>query len=56
VTAGRVGKNIFACYSSNRGLISRIQKVLKQLNVGRIDNPGNKWANELNRQVSNEEI
>jgi hypothetical protein len=46
---------IFASHSSDKGLISRIYKELKNLNSRTINNPVNKWPNELNRQFSKEE-
>jgi hypothetical protein len=47
-TAYRMEK-IFVSCSSDRGLISRISKQLKQVNTKRTNNPINKWANELRR-------
>jgi uridine kinase len=48
-------KKIFANYSSDKGLITRIYKELKKKsNSGRTNSAINKWANELSRQFSNE--
>jgi hypothetical protein len=43
-------------YSYNKGLLSRIYRELKNLNPQRINNPVNKWAHELNRKFSKEEV
>jgi hypothetical protein len=43
-TAYRMGE-IFASYSSDKGLISRIHKKLRKLNTKRINNSVNKSAN-----------
>jgi hypothetical protein len=51
-------EKIFASYSSDTGLISRIHKELQktQLNVvQRINIPMKKWAHELSREFSREE-
>jgi hypothetical protein len=45
---------IFASYSSDKEFISRIYKELKKINTKIINNPINKWANELIRQCSKE--
>jgi recombination DNA repair RAD52 pathway protein len=42
-------EKIFANYMSNKGLITRIYRELKKLTSQRINNPLNKWTNELNR-------
>jgi hypothetical protein len=42
-------EKIFASYSSNKGLISRIYREFKKLNPQRINIPMKKWAHELNR-------
>jgi hypothetical protein len=45
-------EKIFASYSSNKGLISRIYRELKKLCPQRINTPGKKWVHELNREFS----
>jgi hypothetical protein len=45
----------FASYPSDKGLISRIYRELKKLNQ-RINAPVKKWAHELNREFSKEEV
>jgi hypothetical protein len=49
-------EQIFASYSSDKGLLSRIYREIKKLNPQRINIPMNKWAHELNREFSNEEV
>jgi hypothetical protein len=47
-------EKIFASYSSNKGLMSRIYRELKKLIPERINTPMRKWARELNRKFSKE--
>jgi hypothetical protein len=49
-------KKIFASYTSDKGLITRIYRELKKLNSPQINEPIKKWAPELNRIFSKEEI
>jgi hypothetical protein len=49
-------EKIFASYTSDKELITRIYRELKTLTPQRIKNPLNKWANELNRQFSKEQV
>jgi hypothetical protein len=42
-------EKIFASYTSDKGLITRIHRKLKKLTSQRVNNPLRKWANELNR-------
>jgi single-stranded DNA-specific DHH superfamily exonuclease len=48
-------EKIFAGYTSDKGLITRIYRELKKLNSPKINEPIKKWATELNRTVSREE-
>jgi uridine kinase len=48
------GEKIFASYTSDKGLITRIYRELKKLNSPKINEPINKWATELNRTFSEE--
>jgi hypothetical protein len=47
---------IFASYTSDKGLITRTYRELKKLNSPQINELIKKWATELNRTFSKEEI
>jgi hypothetical protein len=47
---------MFASYTSDKRLITRIYGELKKLNSLKINEPIKKWATELNRTFSKEEI
>jgi hypothetical protein len=47
---------IFASYTSDKGLITRIYRELKKLNCPKINEPIKKWETELNRTFSKKEL
>jgi hypothetical protein len=49
-------EKIFARYTSDKGLIIRIYREHKKLNSPQINEPIKKWASELNRTLSKEEL
>jgi preprotein translocase subunit SecD len=49
-------EKIFANYTSDKRPTTRIYRELKKLNSPKINEPIKKWANELNRTFSKEEV
>jgi hypothetical protein len=49
-------EKIFASYTSDKGLITRIYREPKRLNSPKTNEPRKKWATELNRTFSKDEI
>jgi hypothetical protein len=49
-------EKIFAGYTSDKGLITRIHRELKKRNHPKINEPIKNWASELNRTFSKEEV
>jgi uridine kinase len=47
---------IFVSYTSDKGLITRIYRELKKLNSPQINEQIKKWATEVNRTFSKEEL
>jgi hypothetical protein len=49
-------EKIFVSYTLDKGMITRINRELKQLKSPKINDSKKKWAHELNRTFSKEEV
>jgi hypothetical protein len=49
-------EKIFASYTSDKGLVTRIYREVKTQKSSKINDPMKKWAKELNRSFSKKEV
>jgi hypothetical protein len=49
-------EKIFARYTSDKGLITKIYRELKKLNSSKINEPIKKWATEVNRTFQKKKL
>ena len=55
-TTLRMGENICCQGETNKRIISKIHEQLMQLNIKKKSQPNQKWAEDLNRHFSNDDM